>query len=576
MRLFFRWLTAVAGNARGPSRKPRSHPRLHLECLETRTVPSTFLVTNLNDSGAGSLRAAVLAADSTSGARIDFAPSVHGTITLTSGQLGLTSSMSIDGTGASKLTVSGNNASRVFDVSPGVTATIAGLTIANGAAMSTTDPSQQSGGGVLNEAGATVYITNDVFSSNRALVASGALENVGGPGGPATAVITGTTFIGNQAIGSVNGTTNPYLAFDGFGPGTGTAEGGAIDDDGILTLTNCAFIDNTAVGVPGSDGVNASAHGGALAVDGTATVSNTTFSGNRALGATVPSGFGSAQGLGGGVIVFSSATFSDCRFTGNAAVGGAGSGGAANSPAFVGAGGGILALGGATLTVDRSIFDGNQAIGGAGGAGGGGGLAFGGGIDVHSHTTGTLTNSVFHNNAAIGGAGGSGGAGGAGVGGGLSVEISATATISGVVLTSNQAIGGAGGAGANGGSGYGGGIAVGGRTIYDGPDGSSVALSDSVINANQALGGAGGSGASGGSGYGGGAFIGAPESGVNSSLAVTDTNINANRADGGAPGLGGGTGVGIGGGIYDLGDLSVVDSEIRGNHASTSNDDIFS
>ena len=32
---------------------------LRLETLEDRTVPSTFLVSNLNDSGAGSLRTAV-------------------------------------------------------------------------------------------------------------------------------------------------------------------------------------------------------------------------------------------------------------------------------------------------------------------------------------------------------------------------------------------------------------------------------------------------------------------------------------------------------------------------------------
>ncbi len=573
---FVRRPHVVTGRSAHGTRKGRPAGfRPGLESLEDRTVPSTFRVTNLNDSGPGSLRAAVAAADSTSGAVIDFAPNLHGTIGLTSGQLNLTSSMSVNGPGASKLTVSGNNASRVFDISNSATVSIAGLTVANGSAMSTTDPSQQGGGGLLNEPGATVYLTNDVFSNNRALVASGAVENAGGPGGPATAIISGTTFIGNQAIGSVNGTTNPFLAFDGFNPGTGTAEGGAIDDDGNLTLTDSAFINNQAIGVPGSDGVNASAHGGALAVDGTATVSGTTFIGNQALGATVPGGFASSQGLGGGVVVFASASFSDCRFTGNQAVGGAGHVGAANSPAFVGAGGGILALNGALLTVDRTIFDGNQAIGGAGGAGGGGGLAFGGGLDAHAGTALTLSHSLFHDNAAVGGAGGSAGAGGAGAGGGISVEIFATATITGVVLTSNQAIGGAGGAGANGGSGYGGGIAVGGRTIYDGPDGSSVALSYSVINDNQALGGAGGTGGNGGGGFGGGGFVGATEGSVTPSLVVSDSTINANRADGGAGTGGGSTGPGVGGGVYSLGDFTATDTVIAGNHASTSNDDVF-
>jgi hypothetical protein len=545
-----------------------------LEELEDRTVPSTLTVTSTADSGPGSLRAEIAAANS--GDTINFAPNLSGkTITLTSGQLVVNKSLDIEGLGANRLTVSGNNASRVFDISNNATVTIAGLTIANGSAMSTTDPSQQGGGGVLNEPGATVYITNDVFRNNRALVASGALENVGGPGGPATAIISGTTFISNQAIGSVNGTTNPFLVFDGFGPGGGTAEGGAIDDDGILTLTNSTFTNNQAIGVPGSDGINASAHGGALAVDGTATISGTTFTGNQALGATVPSGFASAQGLGGAVVVFTTATISDSTFAGNEAVGGSGGTTSANNPAFVGAGGGVLVIGGATLSVSDSTFVGNEAIGGAGGTGGGGGVAFGGGLDAHAGTTLTLSDSSFLNNSAIGGAGGSGAAGGAGVGGGLSVDVFSTATITNIAVISNRAIGGVGGAGANGGNGWGGGIDVGGGTIYDGPDGSSVTLSDSLIAANLALGGTGGQGCNGGNGYGGGVIVGSSEGGITPSLTISDSLIVGNRAIGGEEGAGGADGQGIGGGIYNLGTLDLISSLVTGNHASTSNDNIY-
>src|SRR5215831_2724294 len=275
----------VRGQAHEITRK-RANFRPRIEALEDRWLPSTLTVLNNHDSGAGSLRAEIGAA--ASGDTIVFDKSLVGqTITLTSGQLAITKSLTIDGPGAEKLTISGNNASRVFDIKGGTTVTIAGLTIANGSAMSATDPTQQGGGGVLDEPGATVYITNDVFSNNRALVASGAVEIAGGTttGGPdpATAIISGTTFIGNQAIGSVNGTTNPILGFDGFGPGTGTAEGGAIDDDGILSLTSCNFINNQALGVAGTDGISASAQGGALTVDGVATVSGCTFTDNRAL-----------------------------------------------------------------------------------------------------------------------------------------------------------------------------------------------------------------------------------------------------------------------------------------------------
>src|SRR5262249_58378299 len=119
--------------------------------------------------------------------------------------------------------------------------------------------------------------------------AGGGGEGGGAAVGPATAIISGTTFIGNQALGSVNGTTNPFLGFDGFGPGSGVAEGGAIDDDGILTLTDSTFTDNQALGVAGTDHISASAHGGALAGDGTATITDCTFTGNNAIGRRRPS-----------------------------------------------------------------------------------------------------------------------------------------------------------------------------------------------------------------------------------------------------------------------------------------------
>src|SRR3954447_24114469 len=94
------------------SRRHRFRPRL--EGLEDRTVLSTLTVTNNHDGGAGSLRAAIKAANS--GDTIVFAPSLDGqTITLTSGELAISKSLDIEGPGADKLAVSGNNAVRVFD-----------------------------------------------------------------------------------------------------------------------------------------------------------------------------------------------------------------------------------------------------------------------------------------------------------------------------------------------------------------------------------------------------------------------------------------------------------------------------
>ena len=93
------------------------------------TQAATITVTNTNDSGAGSLRQAI--ADAVNGDTIDFG--VTGTITLTTGELLVDKSITINGPGSDHLTVDGNHASRVFYVgSVGVTATIAGLTITNG------------------------------------------------------------------------------------------------------------------------------------------------------------------------------------------------------------------------------------------------------------------------------------------------------------------------------------------------------------------------------------------------------------------------------------------------------------
>ncbi|HEY1379339.1 MAG TPA: choice-of-anchor Q domain-containing protein, partial [Gemmataceae bacterium] len=120
-------------------------------------VPATYVVLNTLDSGAGSLRQAVLNSNANAGltdtivfntnpaAGTDF--STPQTITLTSGELLLTDSVTITGPGANLLTVSGNNASRVFDVNGAGAMTVgisgihmtAGTSTGNGGALYTED-----------------------------------------------------------------------------------------------------------------------------------------------------------------------------------------------------------------------------------------------------------------------------------------------------------------------------------------------------------------------------------------------------------------------------------------------------
>src|SRR5262249_35750823 len=90
-------LVTTSRKNRRASRSGTAKPfRPHLEVLEDRALPSAFMVTNLLDSGAGSLREAVVAANANPGAdTIDFATT--GTIALTTGQLDITDSVAING-----------------------------------------------------------------------------------------------------------------------------------------------------------------------------------------------------------------------------------------------------------------------------------------------------------------------------------------------------------------------------------------------------------------------------------------------------------------------------------------------
>src|SRR6516164_6372353 len=109
---------------RRPKRLQRRDPRPRLEILDGRILPSTFTVLNLADGGPGSLRQVVLDANTNPGADvIQFTPGLRGTIALTSGQLSIADDLWINGPGAGRLAVSGNDASRVFQINGSISVT---------------------------------------------------------------------------------------------------------------------------------------------------------------------------------------------------------------------------------------------------------------------------------------------------------------------------------------------------------------------------------------------------------------------------------------------------------------------
>jgi Ca2+-binding RTX toxin-like protein len=121
---------------------------------------ATFTVTNLNDSGVGSLRQAILDANTAPGSdQILFQSSLSGQITLGS-ELPITDAVEVLGPGPGKLAVSGNNNSRIFYVMTPQDApvTISGLTLTAGKASN-------SGGAIRNKY-AKLTVADTVITQN--------------------------------------------------------------------------------------------------------------------------------------------------------------------------------------------------------------------------------------------------------------------------------------------------------------------------------------------------------------------------------------------------------------------------
>jgi predicted outer membrane repeat protein len=199
-------------------------------------------VTNLNDSGAGSLRAQIAAA--AAGDSIIFAGGLTGTITLSSGELAINKNLSIFGPGATSVTVSGNNAQRVFHTLSGTNVSISGLTIANGTVS-------DFGAGVESEGSLT--LSSCTVTGNSAAMGGGGVYFVVNNTGTASLTVSGDTFTSNTTGGNGGGLFSNVTDRSGrvsvsvfsstFSNNSASGSGGAVDSSLALSLTaNASFL----------------------------------------------------------------------------------------------------------------------------------------------------------------------------------------------------------------------------------------------------------------------------------------------------------------------------------------------
>jgi hypothetical protein len=172
------------------------------------------------------------------GGTVTFACS--GVITLTN-TITIAADTTIDGSGQ-EVTISGNDAVRVFTVNPRVMLALNRFTVADGKFAN------PGGAGIYNAG--MLIVSNSTFSANRAMYASGGgIYNIG------TAIVRNSIFSGNTARNVGGAILN--AASDA--------------DSGWLTVNNSIFSDNSAVS------------GGGIYNSGlfsSVTISNSTFSGN--------------------------------------------------------------------------------------------------------------------------------------------------------------------------------------------------------------------------------------------------------------------------------------------------------
>jgi len=402
---------------------------LSIVCLLSSLASgASFTVTNLDDSGAGSLRQAILDANGNGAAdTISFQAGLSGTISVST-EMAITGELTIDGDNdadstTQTITLDGLNNSRVFNIT--AVTTIDNLTMtkgkaANGANGVNNHTSAAQGNGKAGEHGGAIYATSQLSIANS--IISDSQSGVGGNGG-----------YGRTAYW-VNGS-------GWYGPWGGGVGGAGGAGGAIYSTANLTMLDSICRN-------NASGNGGSASTGG---------GGNSNGGGGSSGGIGGTSGAGGAIFCSAGSVLLE-RVTvlgnatgnggngGNGGVGGnrsgqGGSGGTGGQGLYGGSsgeGGGVYVAGTASLTVRDSEVNGNST-----GVAGASGRAGSGGHHTYSKYPG------------YGGGGGyTHGGRTSGSGGGLAIGGSATLSLESTLLVGNVVgNGGNGNYGASGGSG---------------------------------------------------------------------------------------------------------------------------
>ena len=229
--------------------------------------------------GGCSLRAAIMEANALQGADIIDVPAGTYTLSMTgagedlgaTGDLDITSDITITGAGSGSTLIDGNNADRVLEALAG-TISLSGLTLRNGLA-----PASEGGGGLSVQSDADVTADDVVITSNTVSFAEGV--SAGGIYVAGTLALNNSQVLNNVAqfgggiynsgVTTIDQTTIAGNADDAAFGGAG----GILNNGEILTISRSAIVSNT--------------NGGLIHYGGPATLENVTVSANTGFGLTV-------------------------------------------------------------------------------------------------------------------------------------------------------------------------------------------------------------------------------------------------------------------------------------------------